>query len=420
MAARPPKKSQPANDSASGSIAGFIFQFQKALLLLADLEDSKEYISIEYVDDAATHKEDNTVIATAQAKHSVSSSGTTFENTSYALWRTIEIWITKLLSGVFSDKTNFYCTTNKKIPADALLRKLKDATTFEDALKQIEAVLIRQTEKLTKLKNKTATKGKSISGTIELIKFALSNPDHLRVIIDRLVIEDEADFKESFLNKIHAITSTVSLIRQDRIYDEFSGWIINTSLSRWNNARQATITKEAFNNKVQIIYSSPSIIAAIFRTKQALGTIADKDIESRYNELFVRQIEDIKWRKDLKERKIKDAIIEFILHDIELKHVIDNGNYTKSDFEKFLEVCEKTWQEVFDSHYYLELNDYTTEQREEIARKVFDKVMKDIKLEFKDGFSFNTENAYMRNGCFLKLSNVPTIGWHPEWESKYK
>jgi hypothetical protein len=46
--------------------------------------------------------------------------------------------------------------------------------------------------------------------------------------------------------------------------------------------------------------------------------------------------------------------------------------------------------------------------------------MNDIKLEFSDGLSFNTNNEYIRNGSFLKLSDIPTIGWHPEWETKYK
>ena len=79
------------SDSAKGPLAGYLFQFEKALLLLAELDKVTDSISIEDVDDIATHADDGTVLMTIQAKHSISSSGTTYEDTSHALWRTIEI-----------------------------------------------------------------------------------------------------------------------------------------------------------------------------------------------------------------------------------------------------------------------------------------------------------------------------------------
>ncbi len=67
------------NDPASGSIAGFLFQFEKALVLLATLDNTKDVVSIEQFDDVAVQSEDNLVLVAIQSKHSISPSGTTFE-----------------------------------------------------------------------------------------------------------------------------------------------------------------------------------------------------------------------------------------------------------------------------------------------------------------------------------------------------
>lgn len=111
------------NDSAKGPAAGYIFQFEKALLMLTKL-DKDDFISIENVDDIAVHK-NGSVYITVQAKHRISSSGMTFQDTSYSLWRTLQIWIQKIEKGIFNDETQFVCSTNKIIPKDSLLLFIK-------------------------------------------------------------------------------------------------------------------------------------------------------------------------------------------------------------------------------------------------------------------------------------------------------
>lgn len=51
----------------------------------------------------------------------------------------------------------------------------------------------------------------------------------------------------------------------------------------------------------------------------------------------------------------------------------------------------------------------------EKALDIFDAIRKE-KLEL-DGQLLPTE---MNNGCYYDLSNIPKIGWHKYWESKYK
>lgn len=95
-------------DSAKGPSAGYIYQFERALLLLASLERSEDYISIEMLDDITSHKVDDKIILTIQAKHSIRQNATAFGDSSLSLWRTIQIWIEKLKAGIFSSNTIIY------------------------------------------------------------------------------------------------------------------------------------------------------------------------------------------------------------------------------------------------------------------------------------------------------------------------
>jgi len=46
--------------------------------------------------------------------------------------------------------------------------------------------------------------------------------------------------------------------------------------------------------------------------------------------------------------------------------------------------------------------------------------MKELSLQFDEAYSFSDSTRYIQNGTFLKLSDIPEIGWHPEWENRYK
>lgn len=406
------------NDSAKGSIAGFLFQFEKALLLLAELNNSDDFITVEQFDDVSTHQADGSILATFQAKHSVLASGSTFEDTSKSLWRTIEIWVKKLKKNTFNDQTQFVCSTNKTVPEDALIRKIIN-DDIDQVIISIEELIKSQEEKLEKAKEKDPDSGKTMASVINLMKYAAKNKKHFEKVKNRLVLSDKEDIKTAFLNRMHAFGEGVSDTQRDRFFDEFYGWIFGVCLAKWRHGEEARICKKDFDTKWQFMISVPSIINAIFRTKESLGSISEEEMQKRRTELFVKQIEDIEWRKEAKERAIKNAILDFIYYDIELKHVVLKGDFTQKDFDEFLVECKEAWQKVFDRHITKELDQYSKEEMDELALKIFNIVMQEIVINFKEGFHFTTTNMYVRNGSFLELSNRPDIGWHPEWELKY-
>lgn len=202
--------------TAAGSITGFLFQFEKALVLLATLDNTTDVVSIEQVDDVAIQNEEDLVLVTLQSKHSISPNSSTFQDTSKSLWRTIQIWIEKLNSGIFNNSTKFVCSTNKKIGSHTLLYKLKHLD-FEQVLREVSQVLDKQKEKVKNLPEKES--GQSIKQVIKLIEFALSNAEKLKIIKENLEIEDQESLKERFLVAAHLTTDNYSQSRKDDVYD---------------------------------------------------------------------------------------------------------------------------------------------------------------------------------------------------------
>src|SRR5690606_19212055 len=113
--------------------------------------------------------------------------------------------------------------------------------------------------------------------------------------------------------------------------------------------------KGDLDRKYQSLISSPSIIKAIFRSKEEIGIEVD-EIDARKNELFVKQLQGINLNSDSKKRLIRRAIEDYIRYEIEHTYIInESGDFTKNDFDKFISQCKDKWQETFDSFIVKEL-----------------------------------------------------------------
>ena len=402
------------SDLASGSASGYIYQFEKALLTLSRLQNNKDFVSIESVDDVAAHDEKGSVLMTFQAKHSILSTGTTFEDTSKALWRTLEIWIQKINNNTFNDKTIFVCSTNKKLSDDSLLSKIK-SETFSNVI-----ILINNLSTIQKTKLSLAKKGTHIQKIVNYIDFVLLNQTVFEIIKNNLQIEDEEKAKEKFIGELHQSSDNYTDTIRDSIYEEFYGWLSLRAKSKWLNSDVAHFSKKEFDDKYYQIKTNPSIMNVVFRTKERLGSIDASLIKKARQEMFVRQLEGITRNKEAKERIIVKAIHDFIYSDVEIKHIIIKGDYTEYDFEVFVKQCKTHWQELYDIKVLKEIDEYDEEEKNLISIDIYDSIMKSIELKFKEGFGFTTENEYVKNGCFLNLSNKPEIGWRPDWKIKYQ
>jgi hypothetical protein len=406
------------SDSAKGPFSGYLYQFEQGLYSLLLLEEVTNYLSIEDVDDVAAHSQDGTVLLTLQAKHSISQSGSTFSDNSSSLWRTLEIWLDKLEQNIFNDETKFICATNKPISTASLISKFSN-DTLENSIQ-----LIKEKKKSISEKRKAKTdEGKTYSAAdniLPVINRILKNEDLFRIIHKNLEIRDEIDLKEKIVNKLLLNSNSLSDLQRDNIYQSLLGWLQETCLYKWRNGTNAKIEKGDLDRKYQSLISSPSIIKAIFRSKEQIS-IEEIEIDARKDELFVKQLQDISINSQTKKRLIKRAIEDYIRYEIEHTYIINKiGDFTKSDFDKFICQCQDQWQETFDSFIVKELDEYTDAEMNSKAIEIYDFIMRKLEMNFQLDHTFNINNIYIKNGGFLKLSNIPEIGWHPNWETLYK
>ena len=238
-------------DSASGSISGFLFQFEKALVLLATLNNITDVVSIEQVDDVAIQNDEDLVLVTIQSKHSIAPNGTTFGDTSKSLWRTLQIWIEKLEDGTFNNSTKFICSTNKKIADNSLLKKIL-TDSFDNVLKDVKLLLDNQKLKLKILQSNNKEAGKTMKPIIKLIEFVLSKEDQFRIIKENLIIEDKESLMERFYISVHMTTNNYTQARKEFVYNTMYGWLLNASKAKWLQGTNtgATFTKNDFDEKL--------------------------------------------------------------------------------------------------------------------------------------------------------------------------
>jgi hypothetical protein len=407
------------SDLAKGSVAGFIFQFEIALLELSQLK-ANESISIEKIDDVGKEDDRGTYICTIQAKHSISLSGTNFATTSVDLWKTINNWIDKIKSNTLNDTNEFLAITNQKIPNNSIVRDF-NKLSFDDLFQKVVDLKLSQEMAYEEKIKLDTTKGKSIKETISRLEKVISHKNEFKVIVQNFKFTEKVNPKDEFLNKTF-LNSLESDDKKNDIYQRFCGWITETSFENWKDGREAIFSKSQFDKKYALIISNHTLIEGIFRTKRQLSKEEVIDVNSiDKNETFIRQIEDIE--RPFNEEIVRKAILDYIMSDIEISYLITNKNgvtMIKSDFEEFQEKCLEKWNDVKKRYIRKSINKYSDDELIEISCSIYDEIMQQIEVSYQDSYAFNDSNKYIQNGTFLKLSNIPKIGWHPDWETKYK
>ncbi len=404
-------------DSAKGPGSGYIFQFEIALLELSKLKPN-ESITIEKIDDVGKEDENGTYTLTVQAKHSITSTNKTFGNTSLDLWKTLNIWVYKVEKGILNERNIFRAITNVNIPNNSIVRDFNN-NNFKENIQLIEKLL--ETQK-TKRDNKLndGKKAKSIIKTIDLIEKVLEKKGYLKIVLENFEYQENFKIEDDFYNEIH-LSFLANNNEKEEIYHRFYGWIIQKSKEQWCNDREALFSKEDFERKLQMILKNHKLINAIFRSKKRLEDSQKINVDNKRDDLYIRQLIDINRNDEIKEEIIKEAILDFILCDIEITHHIVHNKYlTKNDFEDFEERCFQKWKEVRRKHIIKNANDYNDDELNELSIKICDEILTEVKLNFQELLQFDDTNKYIQNGTFLNLSNKPKIGWNPNWKNIYK
>ncbi|WP_376777335.1 hypothetical protein [Flavobacterium covae] len=389
---------------------GFDYQFYYFMLLALELRHGQK-IGFEVKDDVHIDREDGTTIL-FQTKHTVleNSNGNTQNLTTLDidLWKTLSNWadFIKKSKANFLDNHSFVLVTNKNENNNEFINSL---INFKSD-KNIDTIL----KKLNDLKNKT--KDETIQKYIEnLISL---NKTKLPTFLSKISIEIGVDeIIERIKNKLITLYREKHIV--EAIYDSLYS---NLQLSKYleiKSGQKFEITFDDFNKK----------FGKCFKVSTGVHKLPTRNFpillpENPEEQLFIKQLLDIGEIKTGSQDVIKytTLMLKFLRH---YTYWSDEENFIMfSEAEDFKKDSISRWDNEFKAKYRqierkLSSGASIESLESEIKNLSIELVEYIRRLDLSIG-DYLPLGVDFTNGHYYLLSNNLEIGWHFDWQNKYK
>lgn len=400
------------NHTAGSQSLGFDYQFLHFVYLLLGLKHG-EKIGYEVKDDIHIEKPDGTIVL-LQAKHTIQkkSTGEAINMTTLDgdMWKTLSIWASNISSISESeiDKYKFILVTNKNnSDNNELINVVISYQKKEKSIQQVKDIF-------SKLYNKT---------TNEKIQGYINNV--LQITDDKL---------DKFLSKIEFQTNTDNLLEEiktrlkERLFQKnaakievvFDSLIANLSKDKYieiDNQGSFEMTFEDFCSKYERCFKS------IFDEKPLPIRKFSFQLPSNIEEkVFIRQLTDI---GDVYSGSsdIDDYATLWLQAFNNFQYWIENSYVLSTEIDDFEKNAIRIWKNEFKSKYRAVQNRISNGETIEDMENEIRTLALDL-LDFirKERLSLaNTDlGVELSNGYYYLLSDEPKIGWHYDWENRYK
>jgi len=383
---------------ATGQMAGYLFQPDRALVLLCSCK-SKEAVSIEFVDDVATVDENNNVIYREQDKSSIQTDGQPFKDRSKDLWNTLMIWTNEIKNGTLKiETTKLVCVTNKKLDKDSLITKIAAAKKEEEIA---AAILLLKTAAVN-----------PPPGIKKIIEAVIAEEEILKQLIPQITLIEDNTF-DTRTNEIAEALHLTDYIK-DNVIESLRGWF-NASILKQLDIGQAPIIKKSdFNNRFTKAVNKETNDRIVFNVKRFVQSAISKvDRETVTDRIFVKQMELIEHPD--KNEILLDAIDDFLCSESERTRLTLKGDIDREDLNEMDEACKERWKEAFRRKRTLLKIVMSEVEMAELAFEIYDSTISGYIATLK---GFDT-NSYLTKGTFHRLADIPEIGWHPDWEKHF-
>lgn len=396
--------------TAGAQAIGFDYQFYYFMLLALELRHGQK-VGFEVKDDVHIDNADGTTTL-LQTKHSVLTSNngaiqnlTTLDSD---LWKTLSNWadFIKKGKGNFLDKNSFVLATNKNENNNVFIGSLSNFKTD----KNIDTVL----KKLNDLKEKTkdTTIQKYIENLVSLDKTKLSS------FLSKISIETGIDeIVKRIKNKL------LELYRENHIVETiYDSLYSNLQLSKYleiKSGQKFEITFDDFNKK----------FGKCFKVSTGVQKLPTRNFpillpENPEEQIFIKQLLDVGEIQSGSQDVIKytTLMLKFLRH---YTYWSDEENFILfSEAEDFKRDSISRWDNEFKAKY------------REIKRKIdsgtslesLESEIKNLSIELVENIrrldlsigDYLPLGVDFTNGHYYLLSNNLEIGWHFDWQNKYK
>jgi len=379
--------------SAEGSIAGFEYQFVRALHLLSHSMPGCE-IGIETEDDVVT-KDSGGKLTLEQDKHSLQSGGThPFVDGSHALWNTMKIW-SEYLKATSNEDVKFLFSTNKTVSQGFVLR-LASANTPDD----VDACV----SEMHKLSPSIHKKALPAYGVVSQL-----SADILCRLIGNIQLfhgGDGSNYESLKKETIANLKLPSNLADQDEsIYNELTGWLKHLCMNHWYNKTPATISAQSFINQIDVIAETRK--RQRFRVRcETLIAVTDSDRSKERSKTFVNQLNIVNVDDD----DLHVAIDDYLKYRTEALRLSSEGELTPRDWIALNHELKRRWQDI--SKRVLRTN--SKDSPEDQGLQIFDVTVRSDYNAVLAGVPI--DSRYFKSGAYHTLSDDKALGWHPDYE----
>jgi len=396
--------------TAGAQSIGFDYQFYYFMLLTLELRHGQK-IGFEVKDDVHIDKADGTTIL-LQTKHSVlTSSNGVIQNLTTLdsdLWKTLSNWTDFIKKGKenYLNKHSFVLVTNKNENNNEFINALHQFKIDED----IDNVLVKLTGIKTKTKDETLQK--YIENFISLDKTKLSS------FLSKISIETGVDeIIERIKNKLLELYRESHIV--ETIYDSLYS---NLQLSKYleiKSGQKFEITFDDFNKK----------FGKCFKVSTGVQKLPTRNFpillpENPEEQIFIKQLLDVGEIQTGSQDVIKytTLMLKFLRH---YTYWSDEENFILfSEVEDFKKDSISRWDNEFKAKYRQVEREIssgaTIESLESEIKNLSIELVEYIRrLDLSIG-DYLPLGIDFTNGHYYLLSNNLEIGWHFDWQNKYK
>ncbi len=394
---------------ADDKLLGYEYQFLYFLLKLLKLEKN-EIAGFEVNEDV--HTENGEKLILYQLKHTIQTNKDNkpinLSTSDKDLWKTLSLWIDKIQrendKSKYLQNTKFIFISNKSDNENnSFLNSFKNFKIkghFAD-LKTFLTNYLDELEKVHQEKKKTDKTEKQDKKIDYLKNVLLLNDNLLEIFFKNISFQLDLDDISGEIKEALKFRKSIKENRIDNTLKELIGELKIDFYNKVANKESVKYSGDDFYFKTIKIFQNANSDRLPFFDKLDNYT---KDVRIK-NRIFAKQLNDIGYTdEEIYEYDYNRNLA--VNNLIELKQ---NGEISQKDIEQLDKNTIDKWRPLFEEAYWEE------EYNNKNAKKVFINIKKiDLNLS-----GHTIEYRAISNGQFIKISDIPKIGWKYTWKQEY-
>ncbi|MCO6513441.1 MULTISPECIES: ABC-three component system protein [Snodgrassella] len=396
---------QEVKRSAAASVTGYDYQFLYFLFLALELRKGQK-IGFEIKDDIHIEKEDGSIIL-LQLKHSINKANGKVKNMATlndGFWDTLSSWLNLISFGLNLEKYSFVLVTNMNENGNEFIKQLsnfqktKNIDVFKEYILNIKTKNQTILDCIDKIKNLDIIK-------LKLFFLNLS----IDLGVDNLIkkIEDQILYmcrKENFV---------------EAIFDKYYSNISKARYFDIKNRKEFIITFDdfttRFGNCMDYAFNPNQL-----PIREPVCVIPD-NLE---NQIFIRQLLDIEYIQPQSE-EILDLTFKKLKMIDNVFYWVRKGMVSQSDIEQYdnncIDLCntksKRLYREITKKlNQGISIDELDNEIKHQAITLVDELHEEYIGIPGHDKFY----NLVIHQGHLYALSDELRIGWHYDWQNRYK